>query len=74
MKLKTIVSQRRRDFIGIYECEDCHTEDEKRGYDDDYFHQNVTPKMKCSNCGKTTLDLNIPIEPVQTKYSPWETV
>ncbi len=51
MKIREIKSQSRRDFTAIYECESCgHTED-GRGYDDDNFHRNVIPGMKCKKCG-----------------------
>ena len=54
MKIKKITSQSRRDFCAIYECEHCgHNTKEKSGYDDSYFHNEVIPKMKCEQCGKT---------------------
>lgn len=46
MKIKNIVSQYRRDFQAIYECEHCGHTKEGSGYDDENFHQNVIPKMK----------------------------
>ena len=52
MKIKTIVSQNRRDFTAIYECEHCAAEQRGGGYDDDNFHQNVIPKMLCKSCEK----------------------
>jgi transcription elongation factor Elf1 len=58
MKLTKIISQHRRDFKGEYKCEFCnHTEIDKNmdSYDDNYFHQEVTPKMKCKSCGESTL-------------------
>lgn len=66
MRIKTIVSQIRRDFRAIYECEHCgHTTKEKRGYDDRYFHQNVIPQMICEKCGKKA---NENYKPLATKY------
>ena len=66
MKIKEIVSQHRRDFWAIYECEHCeHKTDKKSGYDDANFHQNVIPKMKCPKCNKTALDN---YKPLTTKY------
>ncbi len=47
MKIKEIVSQSRRDFTAIYECEHCGDTYEGSGYDDSYFHQEVIPKNKC---------------------------
>lgn len=70
MKIKTIVNQHRRDFTAIYECEHCGAEREGRGYDDDFYHQNVIPKMPCSECDKTASDDYRPLAP---KY-PADTV
>lgn len=52
MKIKEIVSQSRRDFIAIYECEHCGFTKKGIGYDDDNFHQNVIPNMECPECKK----------------------
>ncbi len=66
MKIKRIISQYRRDFYADYECEHCGFVDEnKSGYDDINFHQNIIPKMKCPKCGKTA-DENY--RPLTTKY------
>lgn len=65
MKIKTIKSQYRRDFIAIYICEHCGYEIEKNGYDDSNFHQNVIPNMKCNSCGKTG---GKDYRPLTTKY------
>jgi len=65
MKIRTIKSQNRRDFVAIYECENCKCEVEGYGYDDANFHQNVIPQMKCGSCGKTTGDN---YRPLTTKY------
>ena len=54
MKIKTILSQHRRDFTAIYICEHCQNEKESNGYDDTHFHQNVIPTMKCKECGKAS--------------------
>ena len=49
MKIKEIISQSRRDFTAIYECEHCeHITDPSYGYDDANFHNNVIPVMKCT--------------------------
>ena len=53
MKIKHIISQHRRDFTAIYECEHCGYEFKDRGYDDANFHQNVIPTFKCPKCEKT---------------------
>lgn len=40
------------DFYAIMECEHCgHTQENKTGYDDDYYHNSVIPAMKCKACG-----------------------
>ncbi len=53
MKIKKKLSQHRRDFRAIYECEHCGHEEEGYGYDDRNFHENVIPDMECTKCGKT---------------------
>jgi len=52
MKIKEIISQSRRDFIAIYECEHCGHTYKGSGYDDAHFHQVGIPNMKCPKCGK----------------------
>lgn len=66
MKIKRIISQSRRDFTAVFECEHCAAESQGHGYDDDNFHRNVIPKMKCEACGEVS-----PAEyrPLGTKYS-----
>ncbi len=71
MKIQKIESQNRRDFYAIYECEHCGHTKRGSGYDDTNFHQNVIPKMKCEQCGKTA-DENY--RPLTTKYPYWQTV
>ena len=68
MKINKIVSQHRRDFRAIYECEGCKTTDEGSGYDDVYFHETVIPKMVCKNCGKTSAEMGVEYRPLTTKY------
>lgn len=53
MRIKTKVSQHRRDFKAVFECEHCGHEVEYDGYDDAYFHQTVIPALACPECGKT---------------------
>lgn len=65
MKIKRITDQIRRDFTAIYECEHCEFEQERRGYDDTNFHQNVVPNMVCPGCGKKASD---DYRPLATKY------
>ena len=68
MKLIIKKEQDRRDFIGLYECENCKTTIIIKGYDDRNFHDNVAPRIKCSECNNTTLSLNIIPQYIQTKY------
>ena len=56
MKIQSIVSQSRRDFTAIYECEHCGHTEKGYGYDDANFHQNVIPSMKCKKCNKFAPD------------------
>ena len=44
----------RNDFIGEYKCEYCDRKIEAWGYNDDNFHNNVIPNVKCDKCGKST--------------------
>lgn len=69
MKIKQITWQHRRDFSAIYECQHCGHERPGTGYDDDHFHDNVIPKMKCDECGKTAGD---DYRPLATKYPEGE--
>ena len=71
MKIKEIVSQSRRDFTAIYECEHCGATHQGSGYDDSNFHQNVIPKMKCKSCGKTAGEN---YRPLTTKYPDYMVV
>ena len=63
MKIKEILTQHRRDFRAIYECEHCGNENESYGYDDTNFHQNVIPNMKCKECGKIAPKNHRPLAP-----------
>ena len=68
MKIKEMLSQYRRDFRAIYECENCGHTKEDYGYDDRNFHDNVIPDMKCEKCGKSRKDSGIEGETRETKY------
>jgi len=67
MRIQTVKSQHRRDFIAIFECEHCGATKERSGYDDDNFHRNVIPKMVCEKCGEVAPEN---YRPLGTKY-PW---
>ena len=71
MKIKEIISQHRRDFWAIYECEHCGATKEGSGYDDAYYHKNVIPEIKCSVCEKTSPS---DYRPLTTKYREDEVV
>ena len=72
MKIIKITSRSRRDFWANMECEHCgHIEKNVSGYDDDNFHRNVIPDMKCKKCGKKAPD---DYRPAGTKYEPHEIV
>jgi len=66
MKIKRILSQHRRDFRAIYECEHCGHTQEGSGYDDSYFHEEVIPKKNCESCGQMAKKSYY--RPLKTKY------
>ena len=69
MKIKKIVSQHRRDFIAVMECEYCgHQEMDNSGYDDRYYHDTVIPNMKCGKCSESTISKGGEIERTATRY------
>lgn len=65
MKIKEIISQSRRDFIAIYECDNCGDTHKGSGYDDRYFHEIVIPNMECKKC---KLKAGQGYRPLATKY------
>ncbi|PHS70664.1 MAG: hypothetical protein COB23_03040 [Methylophaga sp.] len=66
MKIKKMISQHRRDFIALMECEHCGNEERNNsGYDDDFYHNTVIPDMECKKCG---LKSGQDYEPRSTKY------
>jgi len=74
MKLIKKMSQNRRDFTGIFECEGCGYSVTMSGYDDRYYHDQVTPAKKCPKCGESTHSFGCLVEPVATRYSADEVV
>lgn len=53
MEIREILTQHRNDFTAVMECEHCgHTDRLTSGYDDDNYHVNVIPAMRCKACGK----------------------
>ena len=65
MRIKEIISQYRRDFDAVYECEHCGHSYKGSGYDDAYFHTTAIPNMKCPKCGKKAGEN---YRPLKTKY------
>lgn len=65
MKIKKILDQSRRDFTAVFVCEHCGFEKKMNGYDDEFFHEKVIPKMTCDKCGKIADDS---YRPLTTKY------
>ena len=75
MKIIAIISQNRRDFSAVLQCENCkQKENLTSGYDDRNYHDNVIPNFKCSNCGKSRNDLGVMQKPTATKYADYEVV
>lgn len=65
MRIKEILNSHRRDFTALYVCEHCGHENKGYGYDDQNFHVNVIPNMRCSECkesskGKPSSSATIP--------------
>lgn len=52
MRIHHKISQSRRDFRAVYECEHCGHQRTDYGYDDENFHRNVIPDMNCEKCGE----------------------
>lgn len=53
MKIKDITWQLHNDFYALMVCEHCgHEQEIKSGYDDEYYHTRVIPKMVCKKCSK----------------------
>jgi len=72
MKIKKVLSQHRRDFSAIMECEFCgHEHKLTSGYDDRNYHDNVIPSMKCIKCEKSTKSEGGEIEHRPTTYPDW---
>lgn len=71
MKIKEILSQHRRDFVAMFECEHCGHTVQRHGYDDDNFHRNVIPNILCPSCEKTAPEN---YRPLATKYGANEVV
>ena len=65
MHIKEMISQHRRDFWAIFQCEYCCFEFTCRGYDDERFHKQVLPSWSCPDCDKKA---SSNYQPQPTKY------
>lgn len=74
MRIKQIIWQHRRDFEAVFICPFCGYEEKRKGYDDNNFHQNVIPNIKCNRCNKSELDGNENYRPLATKYEEYEEI
>ena len=70
MKLQKILSQHRRDFTAIYECQACGATKKGSGYDDANFYDNVIPSMACDACGER----GGAAEAITPTVPPWQTI
>ena len=69
MKIKKILEQHRRDFSAILECEHCnHIQKLTNGYDDECYHNNVIPTIKCEKCSKIANENYRPLAPKYGKH------
>lgn len=69
MKITKITWQHRRDFDADVQCEFCDNRERlESGYDDDNYHRNVVPNIKCKKCEKSTISEKGVIDEVQTRY------
>ena len=72
MKIKTILTQHRRDFTATLECEHCGaTQTLSGGYDDAFYHTNVIPSIHCQSCGKVAPES---YRGLTTKYAEGEVI
>ena len=72
MKIAKVISQHRRDMRVDLECEHCgEVEKNDWAYDDDNYHRNVVPNIKCKACGKIS-DENY--RALTTKYAQGQQV
>lgn len=72
MIIAKFISQNRRDFRAVYQCEGCGHSQESSGYDDRNFHDNVVPALLCPQCNESTNSLGLKPAQVETRYQEWE--
>lgn len=69
MRVVKRYDQHRRDLSIDMECENCGAKDTyTSAYDDTNFWVNVVPNFKCKECGKTSVELGIRPESIETRY------
>ena len=69
MKILEITSQNRRDFCAILACEACGNKQElNTGYDDHFYHANVIPSIRCTECHKSRNDIGAENPAITTRY------
>ena len=69
MRVVKRYNQHRRDLHIDTVCEACgYQETIKSAYDDTNYWVNVVPNISCEQCGIKTIDLDIVVENIGTKY------
>ena len=72
MQILKITAQHRRDFQAILICEHCsHKQKLSSGYDDEYYHNEVIPNIRCKKCDKSAGEN---YRPIKTKYASNEVI
>jgi len=75
VKVTRRYNQMRRDLDIDLKCESCGEKDSRgSAYDDRNYWDNVVPNFKCPKCGKSSNDLGVKQEFVETKYGEHEVV
>jgi len=74
MKIKKVLSQHRRDYTALMECEFCGHQQQDSGYDDRNYHDNVIPNQKCKSCNKSTVSEGGTPDKTATRYSEHQVV
>lgn len=73
MKVIKKYNQMRRDLDCDVVCEGCGNEETiNNAYDDRNYWDNVIPNRECKNCKKTSNDLGVKIDFIQTRYPEGE--
>ena len=67
MYINNILSRNRRDIEVQLKCH-CGFSYVDTIYDDEHFHNNIVPKIKCPKCGQIEADSPSPHIPLKPKY------